>query len=344
MFFNTTLKHNIDLRFVVVMSALLIAVIAGPVIAQTAAGRGRNNPYSPSPAARTASTADTSPADPMTPAVSIAQVSQPQTKIQYPVASDPKPEVLPDKKTPAENYRIGAGDVLYIELASATNASGYYTVRDDGTIDFPLVGEKVSVADLAAEEAARKLAAGIELFPNARVSVKVREFRSHKVIVSGMVERPGEQSLQREAMPLYVLRAEAIADSRATKAVIHRSETAVPEVIDLRQPGADSTLIYPGNRIEFASDAGAKPVTNASYFYISGDVASAGQKEFTPGLTLLQAIVASGGAKGNPKKATIRRKRDTGVLNVSEFNLRKIKDGKSADPSLAPGDMIEIGD
>jgi hypothetical protein len=145
-------------------------------------------------------------------------------------------------------------------------------------------------------------------------------------------------------MPLYVLRAEAIADSRATKAVIHRSETVTSQVIDLRQPGTDSTLIYPGDRIEFTSDAGAMPVASAGYFYISGDVASAGQKEFTPGMTLLQAIVASGGSKGNSKKATIRRKRDTGILSVSEFNLRKIKDGKSADPSLAPGDMIEIGD
>ena len=60
-------------------------------------------------------------------------------------------------------------------------------------------------------------------------------------------------------------------------------------------------------------------------------------------MTLFQAILASGGAKGNPKKAMIRRKSDNGTLNVAEHNLRAIRDGKAPDPILSPGDMIEIG-
>ena len=246
------------------------------------------------------------------------------------------------KISPSETYKIGAGDILFVNIKNAANASGYYTVRVDGTIDFPLAGENLVVKDQTTEAVEDMLIAGIKLYSAPKVEVKVREFGSHKINVSGMVERPGERSIQREAIPLYVVRAESGVDSQATKAVIRQSDISKAETFDLRDVSSDKVLIYPGNSVEFTADGRNSVLANSGFYYIAGNVNSTGQKELTVGMTLFQAILASGGAKGNPKKAMIRRKSDNGTLNVAEYNLRAIKDGKAPDPVLSSGDMIEI--
>src|SRR6476620_9996357 len=39
--------------------------------------------------------------------------------------------------SPTQIYRIGVGDVLYINIVNSSNGKGFYTVRNDGTIDYP---------------------------------------------------------------------------------------------------------------------------------------------------------------------------------------------------------------
>jgi protein involved in polysaccharide export with SLBB domain len=59
-------------------------------------------------------------------------------------------------------------------------------------------------------------------------------------------------------------------------------------------------------------------------------------------MTLMQAILASGGASTRAKKAFVRRKTDAGLLNVAEYDLKKVRDGKVPDPTIESGDMIEV--
>lgn len=240
-----------------------------------------------------------------------------------------------------EIYKIGAADVLYINLTNAPNAAGYYTVRGDGTIDFPLAGESPSVIGKTVDEIRNLLIDRITLYSDPQIDIKVREYASHKITVSGMAERIGGKSLQREAIPLYAIRASAIVDAAATKVLIRRSQFAQVETYDLRDEKTGDILIYSGNSVEFTADGQKSKISN--YFYIAGEVNSGGQKTYIDGMTLFQAVVASGGAKGNPKKATVRRKNDKGTLNVVEYNLRSIREGKASDPPLWAGDMIEIG-
>jgi len=182
----------------------------------------------------------------------------------------------------------------------------------------------------------------VTLYSNPQVVVKVREFSSHKINVTGMVERKGERTIQREAVPLFVVRADVNVDPTAAKVLIRRNELANVESYDLSDEKTDNILVYPGNSVEFAADARASVLSTTGFYYIAGEIITAGQKEFATGMTLFQAIVASGGAKGNPKLALIRRKSEKGTLNVAEYDLRAIKEGKSTDPALSPGDMIEI--
>ncbi|HEV7701629.1 MAG TPA: polysaccharide biosynthesis/export family protein [Pyrinomonadaceae bacterium] len=294
----------------------------------------RNNPYSANPDPR-AQQAITIPNDrPLPPVESRPSVAR-QT---YNIAAIAAARSL----KPTEIYKIGIGDVLFISLKNASNASGYYTVRSDGTIDFPLAGESPVVEALTLDQLEDLLASGVTLYKDAQVQAKVREYASHKINVTGMVQRDGEKFLQREAMPLFTIKADAIVDPAATKVLIRRSEMAKPDVYSLHDETTDDVLIYPGYSIEFTADGRSATLASTGFFYIAGAVASIGQKELAAGMTVFQAVVASGGVKGNAKKAFVRRKSEVGKLTVAEYDLKKIRDGKTADPLLQPGDMIEI--
>jgi len=245
---------------------------------------------------------------------------------------------------PTETYKIGVGDILFINLQNSSKGSTYFTVLNDGTIDYPLAGEMVSVSGLTTDEIEDILRERIKLYENPQVSVKVREYSSHKITVLGLVEKSGEKFIQREAVPLFVVRAEAIVQSKANRVIIRRADSKV-ETIDLKDETSENLLIFPNDIVEFTTDETQSGKTNQSkFYYVGGEIVSAGQKDFYEGLTLTQAILASGGLKKESvKKIVIRRKNAEGLLVSTEYNLKLIKDGKVPDPILQAGDTIEIG-
>ncbi len=171
----------------------------------------------------------------------------------------------------------------------------------------------------------------------------MREFASHTFTVLGLVEKAGEKFLQREAMPLYVIRAEAVTKQSATVAIIKRANSDT-EKINLSDPKSDDVLIFPGDIVEFKADeAGSSNSQTPQFYYVGGNINSAGQKDFHSGITLTQAILASGGLKkSSVRKVVIRRKNQEGLLSPLEFDLNAIKNGNQVDPILKAGDTIEI--
>lgn len=324
-----------------------IALGSLEIAAQTNAGYGKNNPYSPSPGGRTVAKTQ-SAREPIVKTDPNAAAFIMQAAASGPTDDSSKNTVTkyignaadPRVTLPTEIYKVGVGDVLLVNLKNAAQGSGYHTVRQDGTIDFALAGEHFIVADRTIDDIARDLTSRITLYAAPQVEVKVREYGSHKVTVSGLVNDPGEKCLQREAIPLYVIKAQAVVSPKAARAIITRAPLLQAETYDLHDANTDNVLIYPGNTVEFASDAAS--LSSAGVFFISGEVVSAGQKDLISGMTLYQAIAASGGAKGDPKKAVIRRKNGTGIFIVFSHELRSIRDGKAADPPLVSGDVVEI--
>lgn len=242
--------------------------------------------------------------------------------------------------SPTEVYKVGVADILFISLQNApAKATNYFTVLNDGTIDYPLAGEMVSVAGFTVEEIEDLLSEKIKLYENPQVSVRLREYASHSIKVLGLIEKPGEKFLQREAMPLYVVRAEALVLSKATSVTIKRANSQT-EKFSLNDSKYEDVLIFPGDIVEFTS---SDKSGGAPFYYIGGNIVSPGQKDFYPGLTLTQAILASGGLKKtDAKKVSIRRKNEQGILFLTEYNLKEIKNGKSPDPILHAGDTIEL--
>jgi protein involved in polysaccharide export with SLBB domain len=240
---------------------------------------------------------------------------------------------------PTSLYRVGVGDVLDIQLLnSPTRESTLYTVLAGGMLEYPLAGEALKVEGLTTEEIGARLVPQIKIYDSPKVAVSVREYTSHNVIVTGLVHDPGTKALRREAVPLYVVLAEAQPRADAARAVIMHAGSPV-QTIDISDTNATGALVYPNDLIRLV----AAPPPVPLFFYIGGQIASPGQKDFHQGLTLTQSIFASGGAtRFAGGKAKVMRQGADGRLVTTEYNLKKIEQGKDPDPQLEAGDRIEI--
>jgi polysaccharide biosynthesis/export protein len=234
-------------------------------------------------------------------------------------------------------YRVGIGDVLDIRLLNTpTRESTLFTVLPGGVIEYPLIDQPLKVEGLSPEEIGARLTRGIKVIDHPRISVSVRDHSSHNVIVTGLVYNPGAKVLRQEAVPLYVVLAEAVARAGAARATITRS-SGQTTVVDLADQEATSTLLMNGDLVKVSS---ALP----QYFYVYGEINSPGEKTFRAGLTLTQSILASGGITQNASsKVRLISQGAGGVASTRvEYNVREILEGRKPDPTIKPGDRLEV--
>jgi hypothetical protein len=206
----------------------------------------------------------------------------------------------------------------------------------DGTIDFPLAGEDVGVKGLTVNDVVRKLRSSIKLFTDPKVEVSVTEYSSHSVLVAGKVKNPGEKNLRREAVPLFVISAEALVEWDAN-AVKVTKEGAESKTFALSDPETANMLIHPGTSLEFRTERFGPP---ARYFIANGQMKSS-ERPITSGMTLLMAASAE---SANAKKASVHRQDKNGKYARRDFDLVAIKAGKAVDLAIEPGDIIQIRD
>ncbi|HWS90350.1 MAG TPA: tetratricopeptide repeat protein [Pyrinomonadaceae bacterium] len=260
-------------------------------------------------------------------------------------AARPRPAATAGAERPSTNdpdptavYRIGPGDVLDVRLPGAgARRAATYEVTPSGLLDHPALREPVAVAGLTTEEVGARLASALGLrTPNAEVAVGVSEYRSHAIIVGGMVKDGGTKILQREGVPLYVIVAYAQPLPGAGQAVIVSRATASETAVDLTDSEGMKTLVRQGDVVTLR----ARP---RQFVYVAGAVREPGQREFHAGLTLTQALLAAGGATSpNAAVVNVTRQAADGKLSTSRYVLAEIKSGRTPDPTLRPGDRVEV--
>jgi len=123
-------------------------------------------------------------------------------------------------------------------------------------LDYPLAAQSVKVAGLTTEEVASQLQSRVKVLDNPRIVVKVRDYASHNVIVTGLVADPGAKFLRRETIPLYVLLVEAQTRPEALSAIITRKGQPVINV-NLSDQKAMSLLVSPGDVIKVVGSSTA---------------------------------------------------------------------------------------
>jgi protein involved in polysaccharide export with SLBB domain len=238
-------------------------------------------------------------------------------------------------------YRIGVGDVLDIRTLNdtSTRQSTLFTVGAGGVLDHPYLRDPLTVAGMTTDELAAQLVAEFRhrgVYERPQVRVSVREYASHAVLVSGLAGDPGTKILRREAIPLYVVIAEAQPKPEAGRAVIISHSTGKVTSVDLNDAAALNTLVQAGDVINLT-------VRPPEFFYIGGEISSPGQKDFHSGMTLTQAVMAAGGVTALAgERVKVLRAGADGRLAAAEYSIREIEGGVVPDPVLQAGDRIEV--
>ena len=107
-----------------------------------------------------------------------------------------------------ENFKIGAGDVLAINVWKEEQLTRSVPVRSDGRISLPLVGE-IQASGRTPKELESELRTKLKDYVSEpEVTVIVQEIKSQKFNVLGMVMKPGSYALTN---PTTVLDAIALA-------------------------------------------------------------------------------------------------------------------------------------
>jgi polysaccharide export outer membrane protein len=102
----------------------------------------------------------------------------------------------PEEALASEGYVIGETDVLNVRVAGEADLTGNYTVRLDGKIVFPYVGE-VQAGGVPLAAFNRVLRDGLAAYyKDPQVTVEVGEYNSCVVYVLGEVAKPGVYKFQ----------------------------------------------------------------------------------------------------------------------------------------------------
>src|SRR5215217_7512150 len=236
-------------------------------------------------------------------------------------------------------YRVGPGDVLDIRVNdNASQQSTLFTITPAGLLEHPMLAEPLPAGGLTVDEIGSRLESELKrraLVENPKVSVGVRDYASHMVLVSGLVKDSGTKILRREAIPLYVVVADAQPLPEAARVTVLRNESRETFEIDLTEASEMNVLVRPGDVITLLPHV-------TQFVYIGGEVKLPGEKTYRRGLTLTQAIISAGGVTSKAKEARLGRDDGKGFLVVTSVKLKDIESGKVQDPFVKPGDRITI--
>jgi protein involved in polysaccharide export with SLBB domain len=279
---------------------------------------------------------------------------KPTNKIAAPPASEetnnaaatpapvvPTPAAAPTEIPLTKIYRVGPADVLDIRINdNGTTQSTLFTITPAGFLEHPMLAEPLAAGGLTVDEISARFESELKrraLVDDPKVLVGVRDYSSHTILVSGLVKESGPKILRREAIPLYVVVADAQPLPEAEHVTVVRNETNETFEADLAQANEMNLLVRSGDVVTLHA-----PVTQ--FIYLGGEVKLPGETRYRRGLTLTQAINAAGGVTSNGKEARVGRDDGKGFLVVTRFKLKEIESGKIQDPVVRPGDRITVRD
>lgn len=149
------------------------------------------------------------------------------------------PEVIRELHKPIKGYALGPEDVLDVTVWKNEALSKVVTVRPDGMISLPLIGD-VKASGLTADELSQKIAERLKEYKDSpQVSVAVKEVNSYFIYIVGEVAKPGKLPLKSHAT---VLQAIALAGgftqyaSKNSMSLVRMSQNGDGTVHELRVP------------------------------------------------------------------------------------------------------------
>jgi polysaccharide export outer membrane protein len=240
------------------------------------------------------------------------------------------------------NYVLGPQDVLNITVLGEEDLSRKYTIEQDGTFTFPLVG-RITARGLTLraleQELRTKLVSG-GFLKNPEISVAIDAYQSQRIMVWGQVNQPGEYQLTGDMTLLSALaRAGSVTATAGSEAVIVRPKKGGngngddPEIIKV-----DLGALQAGNMALNVAllDGDTINIPKAQSVFVSGHVKDPGGYAVEEGMTVLQVLSLAGGLtdRGSDRRINITR-----TVDGKKKELKGVK----LTATVQPGDTIVVG-
>jgi polysaccharide export outer membrane protein len=219
----------------------------------------------------------------------------------------------------AQEYVIGARDVLKITVWSQDDLSKEYPVDPDGYVSFPLIG-RVKATGFTPTAFAGELRTRLEkdYFVNPQVLVSVREYLSQKVHVSGETDKPGVYYLSGPTTVRDILsRAGGLSKAAGSQVVLVRAESLresagkSPEAGTLRLNVARVLAGDPAENVA-VGDGDTLVVPKGNTFFVFGEVRKPGAYQLDKDTNVLEGITLAGGFTDKAAPGRVRVIRSTG--------------------------------
>ena len=265
--------------------------------------------------------------------------------------------------TAQQEYLINPDDLLDLYIVDVPELSRTYRVSPTGQVTLPLLSHPLNAAGLTLDQFANLTTQELKnrrLVTDPRVTVSVKESRTHSVAITGAVKRPQIYFVFGRTTLLDVIsQAEGLAEDASSVAYISRGEIAKHLLQTTGQPVAevltvdlekllytgDPSLnidIYPGDRVTVAP---------AGIVYVVGAVNKPGGFPLTASrkrLTVLQAVALAEDMKSTAvgNKAMIVRRGPQYPNGREEIpvKLKEVLAGKAPDIPLQVEDILFVPD
>jgi polysaccharide biosynthesis/export protein len=262
-----------------------------------------------------------------------------------------------------QEYLINPDDLLDLYVMDVPELSRTYRVSPTGQVTLPLLSKPLDVAGLTLNEFADLTTRELKtrgLVSDARVTINVKESRTHSVAIAGAVKKPQIYFvLARTTLLDVISQAEGLAEDASSVAYISRGEIAKRMLEKRGELGTEIVTvdlekllytgdprlnidIYPGDRVTVAP---------AGVVYVVGAVNKPGGFALTANrkrLTVLQAVALAEDMKSTAvaNKAMIVRRGPQYPEGREEIpvKLKAVLAGKSADVELQADDILFIPD
>lgn len=221
---------------------------------------------------------------------------------------------------PAGEYRLGAGDVVRINVYQNPDLTLETRLTEAGIVSYPLLGA-IRLGGLTVTAAERLISDGLRngnFVKQPQVTLVVLQVRGNQASVLGQVNRPGRYPIEVADMRLTDLLATAggIASSGADMVVVTGTRDGKPfrREIDLptvfQSDGRDKDLLILNGDTVWVD---RQPIV-----YIYGEVQRPGPMRLERGMTLMQSLATGGGLtqRGTEKGIRVHRKGADGKVQI----------------------------
>lgn len=252
--------------------------------------------------------------------------------VLLPAAQAQNPAQAAAAQRQANEYRLGAGDVVRVNVYQNPDLTLETRITEAGVVSYPLLGT-IRIGGQTVTAAEKLIADGLRngnFVKQPQVTIVVLQVRGNQVSVLGQVNRPGRFPIEVAGMRMTDMLATAGGTSTtgADTVVLTGTRDGRPYRLEVDLP----LLFSPGGRDKdvVVQDGDTIWVDRQPLVYIYGEVQRPGPMRMERGMTVMQALATGGGLtqRGTQKGLRVHRNTGDGKVQVIEPSLDdRVQDG-----------------